>query len=153
MSEVVVGVDGSSDSARALAWALDEAEAHQLPLRVVTAVVPVPTAATWPVDALCGSVTDDDLERARENAAGMLAAVEKERGKAAPVPVEFAALVGQPAHALCLTSRDARMLVVGSRGAGGFGRLLLGSVSTAVVHHARCPVVVIRPPDPRHDDD
>lgn len=152
MNDVVVGVDGSSDSSRALAWALEEAEAHQVQLRIVTVVMPVPTAATWPVDSLYGSVTDEDLARAKANAATMLSALEQRRGRRAQVPVNVDALVGQPAHALCAASADARALVVGSRGAGGFGRLLLGSVSTGVVHHARCPVVVIRPPDPRADD-
>jgi len=152
MNDVVVGVDGSSDSARALAWALEEAEAHQVRLRIITVVTPVPTAATWPVDMLYGSVTDEDLARAQANAATMLTTVEKERGRRAQVEVGVEALIGQPAHTLCSASADARALVLGSRGAGGFGRLLLGSVSTAGVHHARCPVVIIRPPDPRSDD-
>ena len=50
---------------------------------------------------------------------------------------------GEPAEELVIASRDADMLVLGSRGSGGFTRLLLGSVSSQVVHHAACPVVVI----------
>lgn len=145
MSRVVVGVDGSAASAEALEWALDEAEAHAVPLAVVTAVIPVPTLATWPVDALYGSVTDADLDAARKAAADMVAELEQRRGRTARVEVEVTAVPGQPAHVLCRAGRDARVLVVGSRGAGGFSRLMLGSVSTAVVHHAPCPVVVIRP--------
>ncbi len=150
---IVVGVDGSEISYQALSWAVDEAESRTLPLTVVTAVVPVPTLATWPVDAVYGSVTEADLGRARETALAMLDKLTAERGRPVSVDVDVRAMVGQPAHVLVRVGRDARCIVVGSRGAGGFGRLLLGSVSTAVVHHAPCPVTVVRPREEHPDDD
>ena len=60
-----------------------------------------------------------------------------------PPTVTVRAVTGLPAEELLAAAADADMIVVGSRGAGGFKRLLLGSVSTQVTHHARCPVVVI----------
>ena len=60
-----------------------------------------------------------------------------------PPSVTVRAVTGLPAEELLNAAADADMIVVGSRGAGGFKRLLLGSVSTQVTHHAHCPVVVI----------
>ena len=55
--------------------------------------------------------------------------------------------MGIPSQELLIAAKDADMLVVGSRGAGGFARLMLGSVSSQVTHHARCPVVIVPPED------
>ena len=67
---------------------------------------------------------------------------------ASPGPVGDGEVVsGTPAHELLSAAKDADLIVVGSRGAGGFTRLLMGSVSTQVSHHAHCPVVVIPPED------
>jgi nucleotide-binding universal stress UspA family protein len=60
------------------------------------------------------------------------------------VPIEQVLVEGAPARALMRASEDADLLVVGSRGLGGFKRLLLGSVSSQVAHHSRCPVVIVR---------
>jgi len=70
-------------------------------------------------------------------------------GAARPEKVTVEVLSGLPAEELVAVSKDADILVVGSRGTGGFARLLLGSVSTQVAHHAHCPVVVI-PAEDRH---
>ena len=66
-----------------------------------------------------------------------------ELGEAQPGSVTVKVVSGTPAHELLSATKDADMIVVGSRGAGGFTRLLMGSVSTQVSHHAHCPVVVI----------
>jgi nucleotide-binding universal stress UspA family protein len=79
-------------------------------------------------------------------AAGRVALDEAERRVvAAGLDVETRMEVGSGAHALIEASRDAQLLVVGSRGHGGFVGMLLGSVSAACTHHACCPVVVVRP--------
>ena len=69
--------------------------------------------------------------------------LEKIEPESRPSSVTVRAVTGLPAEALLEAAADADMLVVGSRGAGGFKRLLMGSVSTQVTHHAHCPVVVI----------
>ena len=68
-------------------------------------------------------------------------------GESRPESVTVQALSGTPAHELLTAAQGADMIVVGSRGTGGFARLLMGSVSTQVSHHAHCPVVIIPPED------
>ena len=68
-----------------------------------------------------------------------------ELGESRPGSVTVQTLSGTPAHELLSAAQNADMIVVGSRGAGGFTRLLMGSVSTQVSHHAHCPVVIIPP--------
>ena len=67
------------------------------------------------------------------------------RAREPSVDVETRLVEGHPGAVLVDVSRDARLLVVGSRGRGGFKDLLMGSVSTSCVHHAQCPVVVVPP--------
>jgi len=125
---VVVGVDGSANAARALHWALDEAYAHGCKVVLVHGVE-LGTAAASPYGS---GVVLEQLEEA---------------GREVLDPSETRLEVGSAAHALIEASRGAELLVVGSRGHGGFTGLLLGSVSSACVHHAHCPVVVVRPSD------
>jgi nucleotide-binding universal stress UspA family protein len=83
-----------------------------------------------------------------EGDAAKLLADELERFRAdvsnGGVPLETRLLEGSPADGLVAESRDADLVVVGTRGRGGFSSLLLGSVSAEVAHHARCPVVLVR---------
>jgi nucleotide-binding universal stress UspA family protein len=81
-----------------------------------------------------------------QDAGRQLLDAEVERVRALDVTARGILDIGSAAYALIEASRDAAMLVVGTRGHGGFHGLLLGSVSTACVHHAHCPVVVV-PPD------
>jgi nucleotide-binding universal stress UspA family protein len=140
MSVIVVGVDGSEASRRALGWAVEEGRLRHATVRAVHAWQ-YPVADAWagmPVNIY------DVLE---ESAKEQLASIVTEVAGANPEGVEQAVVLGAAAWALLDASRDAELLVVGSRGLGGFKGLLLGSVSQQCVHHASCPVVVIPHPD------
>ncbi|ASN53436.1 MULTISPECIES: universal stress protein [Sinomonas] len=132
---VVVGVDGSEHSAAALQWAVDEARLRRGRVRVVTAwhYVPVPS-----------TVEDAGINDAL-NAAQRVQAKALEAVSADGVEIERSLVRNLPAAGLLDASKDADLLVVGSRGHGGFTGLLLGSVSTQIAHHASCPVLIIRP--------
>jgi nucleotide-binding universal stress UspA family protein len=134
---VVVGVDGSDGSKAALRFAVEEARRRSATLRVV---------AVWefPATIAMGMVLPPDFDEVSARAARQSAqAAIADLGEPG-VPVELKVLDGNPAGALIDEARDADVLVVGSRGRGGFRELLLGSVSQACVHHAVCPVIVIR---------
>jgi nucleotide-binding universal stress UspA family protein len=135
MAGIVVGVDGSENAELALEWAVTEAELRNVPVTAVT-VVPIPPVTLAP----SGVAVMGEMLQAAE--AATRAAVEKvSMGHQAVVSVQ--AIVGGPAEQLLNAATGADMLVVGSRGRGGFARLLLGSVSSQVVHHAVCPTVVV----------
>lgn len=141
---IVVGVDGSEESLRALRWAVDEGRLRRSVVQVVY-VWHYPTASSW-VDpygiSSAYGLPEVDPEVERRRAEGRLAGlVAKVEGAG---EVEEKLIEGHPAEALLFAAHDAELLVVGSRGHGGFAGMLLGSVSQACVHHARCPVVVIR---------
>ena len=142
-STIVVGTDGSGHADRALAWAIDEAKLRGARIHVVSAWhVPamvyggpglVPTASV-PIE--------ETFRRAAEDAA----AAALDQVGAAGVDAEADVVEGQAADALIDAATDADLLVVGSRGHGGFVGLLLGSVSAQCAHHARCPLVIVRSP-------
>ena len=135
MRTIVVGVDGSPDADHALNWAIDEAKQHSMRLLLVHGVE-IGAAAASPYGS--GLVLEQLEEVGREVLDKALAFV-----RAKGVQAEGRMEIGSSAHALVQASRGADLLVVGSRGHGGFAGLLLGSVSTACVHHAHCPVVVV----------
>ena len=141
MSGIVVGVDGSDNSRRALGWAMREAVHRHVPLVVMT-VQPDPvrpaTGIYWGVRGE-NSFRPELAQKALQKFADDVAS---EIGGTVPA-ITVSATKGEIAEELIKASRDADMLVVGSRGSGGFARLLLGSVSSQVTHHAACPVVVI----------
>jgi nucleotide-binding universal stress UspA family protein len=143
MPGIVVGVDGSDHSRRALGGAMREAEHHHAPLQVVTVHPPPVRPATgiyWGLPTLPENSFDPELARAAVQQ--FVDEVGKEAG--APRPeVTVSVVTGDAAEELVKASRDADLLVVGSRGSGGFARLLMGSVSSQVTHHAECPVVVV----------
>lgn len=133
---VIVGVDGAQDSVRALEWAAEYARAFDAPLHVLAAY-DVPTVL-GPY-AMAGWESPTKLEEA---ARSMLTdTVRDTLGENARV--EEQVLRGHAAEALVKVSKGARLVVVGSRGRGGFTGMLLGSVSQHVVAHARCPVIVM----------
>jgi nucleotide-binding universal stress UspA family protein len=137
---VVVGVDGSPTSEAAVAFAFEEASLRQAPLVAVHVwqdLLVEPTLAPlvdW--DAL----ESDERAVLAERLAGWA-------GKYPDVRVSRRVVRDRPAAALVDESGGAQLVVVGSRGRGGFRGLLLGSVSQALLHHARCPVAVVRPTD------
>ncbi|MEV0271463.1 universal stress protein [Hamadaea sp. NPDC050747] len=136
---VVVGVDGSPSSVQALRWAADYAAATGADLVAVTA---------WQVPSGMGSgaavLPGEDFE----NAAWEV--VDKALATAAVAPTTRIVERGDPATVLLDHAKDADLLVVGSRGHGEVSEVLLGSVSHRCVHHATCPVVVVRAPQSQH---
>jgi nucleotide-binding universal stress UspA family protein len=145
METIAVGVDGSEPSERALRWAIEHASAGDL----------VRAVYVWQVHrgALPDVVPISELERIRPEADHFVGAV-VDRVVAkfdGPLPgIEQVSYYGHPGRWLVDLSAEVDLVVVGGRGLGGFKGLLLGSVSTYLVHHAHCPVVVI-PPDPQAD--
>jgi len=133
---VVVGVDGGPDSRQALKWAADYARTAGAPLVALT-VYDMPVV--YGPYAMAGFESSESLEKgARE----MLAeTVQETLGEDASVDQRV--LRGHAAKALVDLSAEAGLVVVGSRGMGGFKGMLLGSVSQHVVSHAHCPVVVL----------
>ena len=149
MSRVIVGVDGSEGSIRALRFAVEEARIRGAELLAVNAwhIPPAVYDSGWAPAPI-------DLDEFRKLAQKALEASLVDAGITnAGVAVTPVLREGQPADILCLAAGVDDLLVVGSRGLGGFRGLLLGSVSQQVVHHARCPVVVVpSPPEPDDAD-
>ena len=160
MGEIVIGVDGSEPSHRALKWAMEEAR-----LRDATAVVvhayprpvarnPYATAYAYayiPADTYHVAteherrMQEEQDTHARQHAEGVIQLALDEAGWSGvdgPV-VKRLTIARDAARTLVEMSDHADLLVVGSRGHGGFTGLLLGSVSQHCAHHARCPVVII----------
>lgn len=141
---VVVGVDGSQPSRRALDWAMTEAQLRGLPLYVVSAAPPAGAYASMAPGA--GYIEDVSaaLEAVRGETERLVGEVNATRAEAFDGDLRVQVFSGTATEALLGLSERHELVVVGSRGVGGFSRLLLGSVSTAVVHHAACPVLVVR---------
>ena len=141
-SSIVVGHDGSDSADYALAKALELADQLHVPVVVVRAwsIATAPRPSSWEFgyvssfDEYSAAVHDELVQDARTTAEKHLA-----------VSVSYRAVHAGPAKSLIDLSRDARMLVVGSRGRGGLAGMLLGSVSEQCVRHAVCPVLVVRP--------
>ena len=135
---IVVGVDGSGHAEAALAWALRQGELTGAHVVAVTC---------WEYPVNFGWVPPMPVDyRPDEDARTMLdQAVEKARAEHPGVDVRRLVVEGTPANALLDAAKGAELLVVGTRGHGGFAGLLLGSVSEHCVAHAPCPVVVVRP--------
>lgn len=141
-ASIVVGHDGSADAHRSLEAALELADKFGAPLVVVRA---------WSIDSVPSGVLVDhgvvhSFAEVSEKVGALLREETAEAVAVHPsVDVHFRTTVGQPAAVLLALSANAKMLVVGSRGLGGFTSLLLGSVSEQCVRHAPCPVLVVRP--------
>jgi nucleotide-binding universal stress UspA family protein len=149
MSGILVGVDGSDHSRQALSWAVREAARHGMPLTVMS-VRPAPvrpaTHIFWNMPVL--EEDSHELDQARAALREFVDKVVNETGETAP-DITVTVVTGDAAEELVQASRDADMLVVGARGSGSFARLLLGSVSSKVMHHSACPTMIV--PGARHD--
>ncbi|MDT7579971.1 MAG: hypothetical protein QOK35_1235 [Pseudonocardiales bacterium] len=137
---IVVGVDGSAGSRKALTWAAAEAAIHGSDLVVVN---------VWEHTLLppAGSVSVSERyvpDPSQRTADDLLQVIKEELGDEPPVPVQPRVKQGRTAKVLIEESADADLLVVGPRGHGGFAGLVLGSVSQHVAAYAKCPVVVVR---------
>jgi nucleotide-binding universal stress UspA family protein len=141
MSGIVVGIDGSHNSSHALDWAMAEAALRNADLTVVTVdSVPASYWSRQPAALVGGAEKVEEIRAAAQDAVDKAAAA---LGDPQPKSVTVVALSGFPAQTLIDKSESADLMVVGSRGGGGFGELFLGSICSQVVHHAKCPVVVV----------
>jgi nucleotide-binding universal stress UspA family protein len=133
---------------KALEWALEEARLRRASLHVVHAwMVPLIDALPepWAVGSPPLGPSDDEVHEHLEAAARAVldASLAEARSADPGVEVQGELVEARPAAALLAAADDADLLVVGSRGRGGFAGLLLGSVSAECAHHATCPVVVV----------
>jgi nucleotide-binding universal stress UspA family protein len=152
-SVVVVGVDGSAGAHHALRWAAAEARLRKVPLRVVHAwtfgFAGIPgggygyggnSAALFPAEGV------SDLRRAAEELLDR--AITEIATEARGIGIERQVIEGGATEVLVGAATEGDLLVVGSRGHGGLAGLLLGSTSQQCAHHASCPVVIVRAPQP-----
>ncbi len=139
MPGIIVGVDGSDHSRKALERAIQEAAAHHTSLTVLTVHQAVRDVyggvSTYPGDA-------DLTEKARQAATAETNEVVAALG-VQPESVTVTAVHGLPAEELVKAAQGADMVVMGSRGAGGFARLRMGSTATQVAQHAHCAVLIL----------
>ena len=138
---IVVGVDGSPNSERALDWAMRQAAAVHAPLTVI-AVHEVPKSY-WGNNPVIGQSDQPALDNLRRGAEEMTQRAASRLDGAKPASVTVRAVSGFVVKELVDASQDADLVVVGTRGASGFARVLVGSVSSEVVQHSACPVVIV----------
>jgi nucleotide-binding universal stress UspA family protein len=144
---IVVGTDGSPGADSALRFAFEQATVRQATLTAVRAWQPPPASWRDELGALAASRADIESAEAQL----LVESVHPWQEKYPQVTVEHQLVGDHPARALTAAAGGALMLVVGSRGHGGFGGLHLGSVSLQVLHHAPAPVAVVRPA--HHEDE
>lgn len=137
---IVVGLDGSPQSLKALRWAVGMAGLLGAPINVVTAWQ-YPTTYGYASPLPDWNPEDDAREIQARAVAGVF-------GDDPPAGLAYVLQAGGAAAVLLTASETARMLVVGSRGHGGFAGLLLGSVSSTVAEHASCPVLIVHGDQP-----
>lgn len=138
---IVVGVDGSRQAEAAIDWAVEESRVHGDDVILVHAWQTPGVALTGYAGATLPVFGSDDIRKLAEEVLATCTAGLRRR--APDVRLASRLVEGHPAAALVEASKGARLLVVGTRGLGGFKGMLMGSVSTACAHHAPCPVVVV----------
>ena len=144
MPGIIVGVDGSGHSQRALEWAMKEAAIRHAPLTILTVHPAIMgyfgSMVTTPVDL---EFTEQIQAAVKLEADRVLAGLSGSH----PESVTVKAVHGFPVEEFVSASKGADLVVLGSRGAGGFTRMLMGSTAGQVVQHAHCPVLIIPPED------
>lgn len=133
---IIVGVDGSAESAAALSWAIDEARIRQAKLNIVH-VFPA-------LVSFFGKTAHEYYPQVEKEAQEKFAAILSTAPPMDGLEVAHTLVPGNPAEVLVAESKGATLLVVGSRGYGGFRGMLLGSVSMHTAQLAHCPVLVVR---------
>jgi nucleotide-binding universal stress UspA family protein len=143
MERIVVGVDGSDCARKALGEAIREAQMRRAHLRVVCAwQLPLPA---YGMGGFAPALDEETIARLRESAQQIIDESLEQAKRAEPgVACDGEVVEGQAASVILKEAEHAAMVVIGNRGHGGFGSLLLGSVSHQVVHYAHCPVLVVR---------
>ncbi len=140
MPGITAGVDGSDNSIRALDWAMHEATIRHVELRVLA--VHDAIANYWSGSPVTVLEDEQAVVRTRQAAEDATAKAAARLSSGQPPAVTVQTVHGFAAEELIKASADSELLVLGARG-GGFARHILGSVSTKVVHHAGCPVVLV----------
>jgi nucleotide-binding universal stress UspA family protein len=142
-SELVVGVDGSAASCAAVSWAAHEAAIRRLPVRLLYVVAPtLISTAEAPNDTIT-QAQEIKARQVLDSARRIVNGVQGEARLKVRVEVRYAGVLSTLVDA----SRDAQMIVVGARGLDEFGWRMVGSVSSGLLHHAQCSVVIVRDPD------
>ena len=134
---IIVGTDGTDTSRAAVDWAAREAQRRHLPLRIMHTY-------EWESGEAYYGIGNEYLEVNRSHAEAVTAAAADQARTLAPeIEIDRDTVIGYPSTQLLDASQDAELIVLGSRGRGGFAGLRLGSVSQRVATHATCPVVVV----------
>jgi nucleotide-binding universal stress UspA family protein len=134
---IVVGVDGSPLARSALEFAIEEAQLRKASLHVTYAYTVMASGVT-------GSTGHDYYEQVENDARQFMQDLKSSSPSTEGLEVVWLAVPGNPSEVLIEASKEAVLLVVGSRGVGGFLGLVMGSVSTQCVQHSHCPVLVVR---------
>ncbi|OBK14624.1 universal stress protein [Mycobacterium asiaticum] len=142
---ILVGIDGSAESNTAVTWAARAAALRNVPLNLLHAVTPV--VVGWPVGPLYQEMPDWQKDNAEQVIAQARQTAAEALGDSGATQVHAEIVYANAVATLVEASADAQMVVVGSQGLGALGRMLLGSVSSALVQHANCAVAVV------HSDD
>ena len=144
-STILVCTDGSDDAARALKASVELGQKLECEIILVNAINPAPLVAPYVMAVEAAPDTDAIIRVSEENQRAILCAASAEVEKAS-IRVRTRAEMGQPVDSIIRVAEEEKvdLIVMGCRGLGGFRRLLLGSVSDGVLHHAHCPVLIVR---------
>ncbi|MEU9079037.1 universal stress protein [Kitasatospora sp. NPDC004745] len=143
---VLAACDGSDGSLWALDRAMTEAELFGLPLYVLAVVNPAPAGYPPGMAELVQESVETLVESMADGLRRAVAAVQRQRAEPFAGEMSLHVVLGNVIEVLLEASTRQHTMVLGTRGNGGFARLLLGSVSAAAVHHAACPVLVVPAP-------